>query len=105
MLLDFINVTLVFSIGMLLANVIAVALNRRWLWFITTTIIEFVVIYLALYIQLPPKNLTTLLNVNIFLAVAAAIVNFLGNAGLSAIDKIREFGENNKHAKKTHKKN
>lgn len=98
MLLDFINVTLVFSIGMLLANVIAVALNRRWLWFITTTIIEFVVIYLALYIQLPPKNLTTLLNVNIFLAVAAAIVNFLGNAGLSAIDKIREFGENNKHA-------
>lgn len=93
MLLNFINVTLVFSIGLLLMNVIALVISRRVKWFILTTVIELLVIYLALYVQMPPKNLTTLLTVNLFLAIGGAIINFIGNASLSAVDKIRDFGQ------------
>ncbi|WP_294976881.1 DNA-binding protein [uncultured Leuconostoc sp.] len=103
MLLSFINVMLVFSIGILLVNIAAVVLNHRWLWFIITTVVELLFVYLILYIQLPPKNLTTLLNVNILLAVVAAIINFIGNAGLSAVDKIRELGQHDRHVKVTEK--
>lgn len=103
MLLNFINVMLVFSIGILLVNIAAVILNRRWLWFVITTVIELLFVYLVLYIQLPPKNLTTLLNVNILLAGVAAIINFIGNAGLSAVDKVRALGQHERHVKVTDK--
>ena len=103
MLLNFINVMLVFSIGILLVNIAAVILNRRWLWFVITTVIELLFVYLVLYIQLPPKNLTTLLNVNILLAGVAAIINFIGNAGLSAVDKVRARGQHERHVKVTDK--
>lgn len=103
MLLNFINVMLVFSVGILLVNIAAVILNRRWLWFVITTIIELLFVYLVLYIQLPPKNLTTLLNVNILLAGVAAIINFIGNAGLSAVDKVRALGQHERHVKVTDK--
>ena len=103
MLLNFINVMLVFSIGILLVNIAAVILNRRWLWFVITTVIELLFVYLVLYIQLPPKNLTTLLNVNILLAGVAAIINFIGNAGLSAVDKGRALGQHERHVKVTDK--
>ncbi|MBZ5961147.1 DNA-binding protein [Leuconostoc gelidum subsp. gasicomitatum] len=103
MLLNFINVMLVFSVGILLVNIAAVILNRRWLWFVITTIVELLFVYLVLYIQLPPKNLTTLLNVNILLAGVAAIINFIGNAGLSAVDKVRALGQHERHVKVTDK--
>lgn len=97
MLLNFINVTLVFSIGLLLMNVVAWVISRRTKWFLLTSLIELLVIYLALYVQMPPKNLTTLLNINLFLAIGAVVINFIGNVGLSAVDKIRDLGQENNH--------
>lgn len=95
MLLSFANVTLVFLIGTLLVNIIAVALNRRVKWFILSTLIEFILAYVVLYIQLPPKNMTTLINVNILFAFVAAIINLIGYAGLASFDKIRDWGSQN----------
>lgn len=95
MLLSFVNVTLVFLIGTLLVNIIAVALNRRVKWFILSTLIEFILAYVVLYIQLPPKNMTTLINVNILFAFVAAIINLIGYAGLASFDKIRDWGSKN----------
>lgn len=92
MLLSFVNVTLVFLIGTLLVNIIAVALNRRVKWFILSTLIEFILACVVLYIQLPPKNMTTLINVNILFAFVAAIINLIGYAGLASFDKIRDWG-------------
>lgn len=77
MLLNLLNVTIVFGIGLIIANLIAVVLTRKWQWFVGSTIIELLVIMLFLYVSLPAKNLSTLLAVNLFLGFAASVLNLM----------------------------
>ncbi|GMA70461.1 hypothetical protein GCM10025879_17070 [Leuconostoc litchii] len=95
MLLSFINVTLVFLIGTLIVNVVALLLNRKIKWFIMSTVIEFILAYFVLYIQLPPKNLTTLININLLFAFVAAVINLIGYAGISSFNKINSWMNQN----------
>ncbi|MDR0922358.1 MAG: DNA-binding protein [Lactobacillales bacterium] len=77
MFLDFLQVTIVFAIGLLIANIVALAITRKMKRFIFSTIIELIFLGGFLYMVLPAKNLSTLIGLNLFLGLIATALNFL----------------------------
>ncbi|MDR1568081.1 MAG: DNA-binding protein [Streptococcaceae bacterium] len=75
MFIDFISVTAVFSIGVVISNLLYFAFARRLKWLIGSTITEFIILYGVFYMIMLEKNLSKLILFNLVFALFAALIN------------------------------
>lgn len=75
MILDFLSVALVFGIGLLICNILYFLISKKVKWLIMSTILEFLVLFIFLYIFLPEKNLSKLIVLNLVFAVFSSLLN------------------------------
>jgi hypothetical protein len=69
MLLDLLQVTLVFSVGWLVVNAISFLWHRNWKWSLISSVLAFIVVFVFVYAAMPNKSLSALLHINLVLAL------------------------------------
>ncbi|HEY4399839.1 MAG TPA: DNA-binding protein [Lactobacillaceae bacterium] len=90
MLINFLAVTLVFSLGWLAVQLLALLWHKKWRWTLWSSVVAFIALTIFLYGAMPSKNLSTLLQVNLAGAVIAAVLNALVYGGVRASDFFTE---------------